>query len=203
MLGKKWGGKLIFGGGVASTAFITLLSPWLAEWNYYALVLARVLMGVFEGVTFASLYTIWAKWIPPSERSRVTTQANSGSYTGAVFSMVFFAYLAETAGWRSIFWFSGSLGLLWFAAWAWCVAETPEQDPKITTHELAYIKSSLESVSVVNRKGPSPWRGLLTSKAVWALNVALFCETWGFYTLLTLLPKYFKGLYDNQWPNFP
>ena len=63
----------------------------------------------FKGVTLSSLYAIWIKWIPPLERSRVSSFCQSGSYAGAVFSMTFYAYLQSVAGWRSIFWFSGKL----------------------------------------------------------------------------------------------
>lgn len=48
VLGKKLGGKFIFGGGIAITAFITLFSPWLAEWSVYALLVGRIIMGVVE-----------------------------------------------------------------------------------------------------------------------------------------------------------
>ncbi|XP_066250757.1 vesicular glutamate transporter 1-like [Euwallacea similis] len=198
VLGKKFGGKRVFGLGVVSTALITFVSPWLIKLHLFVLIAARILMGIFEGVTFASLYTIWAKWIPPAERSRVTTQANSGSYTGAVFAMMFFSYLAKTAGWKSIFWFSGGLGLLWYAAWIYFVAESPESDLRITKWELKYIRTSLTDTSDVLKKtkNPIPWCSFFTSKAVWALNVSLFCEAWGFYTLLTLLPKYFKDVFQ-------
>ncbi|KAH1002269.1 hypothetical protein HUJ04_008368 [Dendroctonus ponderosae] len=195
LIGNKIGGKLVFGGGIAVTALVTLISPWLAELSVYALLVARILMGVFEGVTYSSLYVLWVKWIPPSERSRSTTQAMSGSYLGAVFALMFFAYLGEIAGWRSIFWFSGSVGLLWFAAWVYATSESPQTDPKISPEERDYIEHSLRA-SQVSKAHKVQWKALFTSGAVWSLNVALFCETWGFYTLLTLLPKYFKDVFQ-------
>ncbi|KAL1517434.1 hypothetical protein ABEB36_001199 [Hypothenemus hampei] len=200
-LGKRFGGKLIFGLGIATTALITLVTPWLVQWSAYALLSARVLMGILEGVTFSSLYCMWAKWVPPQERGRLVTLANCGSYWGAVFSMMFFGWLAEIAGWRSIFWFSGGLGLVWFIIWNYIVTESPINDPKISQRELNYIETSLNSSlnSVKSEKISSiPWKNLLLSKPAWALNVGLFCETWGFNTLLTLLPKYFKDVFQFE-----
>lgn len=52
LIGNKIGGKLVFGGGIAVTALVTLISPWLAEFSVYALLVARILMGVFEVSTF-------------------------------------------------------------------------------------------------------------------------------------------------------
>ncbi len=39
---------------------------------------------------------------------------------------------------------------------------------------------------------PIPWLHLLRSPAVWAIVIAHFCNNWGFYTLLTCMPTYFK-----------
>jgi len=53
------------------------------------------------------MYVLFAKWIPESEKSRVAAQVHGSTYAGSVFVMLFFGYLAEVAGWRSLFWFSG------------------------------------------------------------------------------------------------
>ena len=39
---------------------------------------------------------------------------------------------------------------------------------------------------------PVPWLHILISPAVWAIVIAHFCNNWGFYTLLTCMPTYFK-----------
>ena len=39
---------------------------------------------------------------------------------------------------------------------------------------------------------PTPWLQILISPAVWAIIIAHFCNNWGFYTLLTCMPTYFK-----------
>ncbi|CAG9770532.1 unnamed protein product [Ceutorhynchus assimilis] len=195
VLSKKFGGKWIFGGGIASTGFLTLISPWLAEWSVYALLVCRILMGVFEGLTYSSIYSLFTKWIPTQERCRVSSQAVSGSYTGAVFALMFLAYLAKVAGWRSIFWVSGSISLIWFIFWSYFISESPETDPRISDSELRYIHEQSFTVSRSPEITPIKWKNIVCSKAAWALNVAVFCESWGFYTLLTLLPKYFKDIY--------
>ena len=38
-----------------------------------------------------------------------------------------------------------------------------------------------------------PWKSMLMSKPVWAIIVAHFAENWGFYTLLTGLPRFMTG----------
>ena len=39
---------------------------------------------------------------------------------------------------------------------------------------------------------PIPWLHILISPAVWAIIIAHFCDNWGFSTLLTCMPTYFK-----------
>lgn len=74
------------------------------------------------------------------------------------------------------------------------VANSPAQDSKISADELEYIETSMEHHPKDQMKKVAiPWKSIASCKAVWAICVANFCENWGFYTLLTQLPKYLKG----------
>jgi ACS family sodium-dependent inorganic phosphate cotransporter len=68
-LASRYGGNVIFGIGIGSTAFFTLLTPLLAMRSIYALVAVRIIEGVFEGMTFPCCYHIWSKWAPPLGKS--------------------------------------------------------------------------------------------------------------------------------------
>lgn len=48
VLALKYGGATIFGAGVALTALLTVLSPFLLRLNFYAFILGRLLEGIFE-----------------------------------------------------------------------------------------------------------------------------------------------------------
>lgn len=47
-LATKFGGKTIFGSGVAVTAALTVITPWLAYSSVYLLLAVRVIEGIFE-----------------------------------------------------------------------------------------------------------------------------------------------------------
>ena len=68
----------IFLYGVTSTAILTILTPPLVHFNTSLLVVARVLAGLCEGVTYPSIHAIWSRWAPPMEQSRITAFAFSG-----------------------------------------------------------------------------------------------------------------------------
>ncbi|KAF2887772.1 hypothetical protein ILUMI_18401, partial [Ignelater luminosus] len=192
-LATRFGGKRVFGIGIAITAALTLITPYAAKTNFYFLLVVRIVEGIFEGVTYPSIHAVWARWAPPLERSRLATAAFSGSYVGTVISMPVCAYLSKALGWESIFYVFGVIGLIWFVCWTWIVADAPSQDPHISKAELKYIKESLGDQDH-NGRVKHPWRSMLTSAPVWAVVVAHVSENWGFYTLLTQLPKFMKDI---------
>uniref|UniRef100_A0AAG5DCW8 Sialin n=1 Tax=Anopheles atroparvus TaxID=41427 RepID=A0AAG5DCW8_ANOAO len=187
------GGNYVFGVGVGATAALTLLTPLAAHGGFGWLIAIRALEGFFEGVTFPCMHAIWANWAPPSERSRMTTIAFSGVFTGTVASMLLSGVLADTLGWEWVFYILGAIGCVWFVAWMLIVKKSPETDPYITTKEKEFILATQKRASSATaQKVHHPWKAIVTSKAVWALIVASFAENWGFYTLLTQLPTFLK-----------
>nr|CAI5818542.1 unnamed protein product [Callosobruchus analis] len=71
------------------------------------------------------------------------------------------------------------------------VKDSPQEDPRITDSELRYITESLKDVET-NKPAKIPWKSFVTSMPVWAITASHFSENWGFYTMLTQLPKYMK-----------
>ncbi|XP_050307650.1 sialin-like isoform X2 [Anthonomus grandis grandis] len=194
-LSKKYGGKLLFGGCLLGSAIVSLLGPWLARWSFYAFLVGRVCVGLLEGLAHSSNYYLWSHWIPPVERTKITSLSLSGNYVGNVFSMVFFGFLVQRTGWKSSFWCSGFLSIIWFLFFWWLVSETPATHPSISKTELNYIQTSINRPENAKINGPVPWKLMLTSMSIWAYMMVSFCETWGYFTLMTLLPKYFKDVF--------
>ncbi|KAK9870670.1 hypothetical protein WA026_008230 [Henosepilachna vigintioctopunctata] len=188
----KVGGKNLFGIGVGGTAFMTVITPFVANISVYLLIAVRILEGICEGFTYPSIHAIWSQWAPPYERSRLATLAFGGAYVGTVVAMPTCALLADKLGWSYIFYVYGGIGLLWYLLWQLIVSTKPSEDPRISTAELNYITKSLGTV--VAKEVKHPWKSIFSSTAVWAIVVAHTTENWGFYTLLTQLPKYMKDI---------
>lgn len=213
-LAMKVGGHKVFGAGIAVTALLTLITPFLAHTHVNLLLAVRIVEGLFEvcckmtrrgsvtqfsfqGVTYPCIHAVWARWAPPLERSRLATIAFSGSYVGTVVSMPVCGLLAANVSWESIFYIFGTLGLIWYAVWVYVVKGSPAEDPHITKAELAYIKKSLGHLVDGNKNIKHPWKSILTSMPVWAIVASHFSENWGFYTLLTQLPKFMNGKWSS------
>ncbi|XP_064383500.1 sialin-like [Halichondria panicea] len=197
LLATKYGGRWVFGIGIVMTALLTLLTPLAAQTSVYLLIALRVLEGFFEGVTFPAMHSIWAKWAPPAERSRLSTISYAGPHIGNVISFPLSAVLCEygfDGGWPSVFYVFGAVGILWFFLWFLVGFSSPASHPRISTAERDFIESSIDAnqTTTAQEKMDVPWLKIFTSPAVWAITVAHFCNNWGFYTLLTCIPTYFK-----------
>lgn len=203
-LSARIGGHILFGFGIAVTAFLTLFTPMLARISVYWFIAIRIIEGVFEGVSYPSMHDVWSNWAPPLERSRLTTFAYSGSYFGAVVAMTVSGVLASNVGWPSVFYFFGGIGVAWYIVWLLLVRRRPQDDKYIDKRELSYIEDSLGASEEKLKSVTHPWKKIFTSLPMCAIVVANFSETWGFYTLLTELPTFMKDVlkFDIQKAGF-
>uniref|UniRef100_A0A672HXB2 Sialin n=1 Tax=Salarias fasciatus TaxID=181472 RepID=A0A672HXB2_SALFA len=188
-VGPKW----LLGFGILGTVIFSLLTPIAADLGAGYLIAIRVLEGIGEGVTFPALYTMWAAWAPPLERSRLLTISYIGAQLGTVVCLPLSGEICFYLGWPYVFYIFGAVGLLWFVLWGLFVFDTPNTHPRISERERIYITSSLK-----NELSPSvdhiPWCSIVSSVPLWAIVVAHFSYNWTFYTLLTLLPTYMKDI---------
>ncbi|XP_055627263.1 vesicular glutamate transporter 2-like [Toxorhynchites rutilus septentrionalis] len=191
-ISNRFGANNVFGVGVGTTAILTLLTPTAAYAGIGWLFAVRVLEGMFQGVSFPCMHVLWSRWAPPSERSRMVMFSFAGVFAGTIIAMPMSGVLAETLSWESIFYVFGTVGCVWYIGWWLIVKRSPEEDTLISFKEKEFILQSLGRVEGEQENIRHPWRAIFTSKAVFALIVANFCENWGFYTLLTQLPTFLK-----------
>jgi len=145
------------------------------------------------------MHSMIAKWFPPYERSTVAGVVYSGNMIGTVLSMPLAAILSDSdifGGWPSVFYFFGLAGIVWSILWVWLIYETPQSHPTISQHELRLILTS-QKHSATAKKPDIPWRSILTSVPLWALATTHFGQNWGFYTMLTQMPRYFKNVVSH------
>lgn len=139
--------------------------------------LARSALGFGEaGVFPASLKTV-AEWFPQKERALATGIFNAGTNFGAILTPLFVPWVTIHLGWRWAFLITGALGFFWLLVWL-AVYRKPEEHPRCSAAELAYIRSDREEAS-----GKVPWLGLLRYRQTWAYVVGKFLidPVWWFY----------------------
>jgi len=187
-LADRLGGKLVLGAGVLIWSLFTVLTPPAAFLGLAVLILARIGMGMGEAVTFPSIYSLYGRWLPLSERSRAVGLTNSGIPFGTVFALIMTPYIVEALGWEWAFYLFGAVGVLWYLAWQRLATSRPEGHPTISAAELAHIQGGRGDG---DSDAPTPpWYGFLKHRAVWAIIVAHFCNNWSLYVLLSWLPTF-------------
>ncbi|KAJ8681205.1 hypothetical protein QAD02_016992 [Eretmocerus hayati] len=196
MMAEKFGGKYTLGFGILFTAVFTLLTPNAVEWGgAWALIVLRVLMGLGEGTTYPAVNVMLAQWTPPEERSKIGSFVYAGAPLGTVYAMTVSGLILQhsSIGWPAVFYFFGSVNVLWFLVWVVLCYNNPREHPFISEHEVKYLNERL-SDHTHQKPPPVPWRHILTSKPLWALIIALIGHNWAFLTIVSDLPKYMSSV---------
>jgi ACS family hexuronate transporter-like MFS transporter len=139
--------------------------------------IARAALGLGESGAFpASIKTV-AEWFPRKERALATGIFNAGSNVGAIVTPVLVPWITIRFGWRWAFLITGVVGFLWFFLWM-AVYRKPEEHPRCSAEELAYIRSDGEKPAA-----RVPWARLLAYRQTWAFAIAKFLTDpiWWFY----------------------
>ena len=187
VLAGRFGGKHVLAGGVILWSLFTALTPPAAYLGFGVLIAARILMGMGEGVTFPSIYALFARWVPAHRRSRAAGLVFSAIPLGVVCAQLATPVLVTSFGWPWAFYGFAVLGPLWWLAWQPLTASSPEEHPHVGEAELREIAGEVAAQPA----GPAPSnRALLGSTAVWAIVIGHFCNNWSGYVLLSWAPFY-------------
>lgn len=191
-LADRYGGRKVFGMCILLSSIMTLLHPVLSRVSGYLTLVLRILTGFVSGPFFPSMHSLWGRWAPPIERSKLMAICYAGPYMGNIITLTLSGYLCANGfdnGWGSIFYIIGIVGILFSLLWLYIVRETPNTHPRITQAEKDFLRDAITCKAKVTH---IPWKSIFTSGAVWAIIVGHFCYNWSNYTLLTVLPLFMK-----------
>jgi len=192
ILAASRGAKIVLGVGVFVWSLFTFLTP-IASVSLPILIVCRVLMGLGEGVNFPSIHDFCGSWIPEKERSFAVAFISSGNYVGTFLTLVLSPYISKYFGWEYIFYISGAAGFVWLGVFYFKVSSSPSLHPKIHIEEKAFIIASLGERENISFR-TVPWKKLLKCMPFYAITVAHFCHNYGWFILISWLPKYYKHL---------
>jgi len=195
-LSDRFGGKWVLGLGVLFWSLFTLLTPASAALGISILLACRFLMGVAEAVTWPSIYSLYSRWVHPNRRASAVGLMNSGIAGGSVVALICTPWLISVWSWQGAFYLYGLLGILWFAVWAPLARSRPAGNTEWGTADATLVASEGGSAGD-HIKAPSQLiyprltvRGMLRSRAVWAIAVAHICINWSLYLVLSWFPTF-------------
>ena len=195
-LSDRFGGKWVLGLGVLFWSLFTLLTPASAALGITVLLACRFLMGVAEAVTWPSIYSLYSRWVHPDRRASAVGLMNSGISGGSVIALICTPWLISVWSWQGAFYLYGLLGILWFAVWAplarsrpadktdW---DSPDAAPTALEAGPATYQNDVSAQTVYPRLTV---RGMLRSRAVWAIAIAHICINWSLYLVLSWFPTF-------------
>ena len=157
-----------------------------AAQGFRSLVVIRFLFGAGEAGAFPNVARSLSRWFPVRERGRAQGIALLGSRVGGMLSVPLALLVIEAWGWRASFVIFGAVGLIWAAAWQAWYRDRPEDHPRMTAPELAWIQQD----GPPPEASPVPWRVLFTTRNLYALAVMYFAFGYGLYFYFTWLPTY-------------
>ncbi|AIE83948.1 MFS transporter [Fimbriimonas ginsengisoli] len=144
----------------------------------------RFLLGVGESGMFPSAVKTMTEWFPVKERSLATGLFNAGSNMGAMLAPLIGVAIAAKFGWRTCFFVTGGVGIVWIFFWN-KLYRSPEEHPKVSESELAYIRQDREPP-----EEPVSFAQLFAMRPVYGLGIAKALSDAPWWLYLTWVPKF-------------
>lgn len=159
--------------------------------GFYFLLIVRFLFGAGEAGAFPTVSVAIARWFPAFERGRIQSVVWMGSRMGGALAPVTSIWLAESYGWRGVFYIFGCLGLVWAIGWWFWFKDEPRDMKGISNEEVKYIEEN-RSVKKVSHS-LLPWGTVLRNPNLWALMGMYHCLLYGAYFYMSWMPKYLQN----------
>jgi MFS transporter, ACS family, aldohexuronate transporter len=152
-------------------------------------IVARFALGLGEAGNFPGAIKVVAEWFPKRERALATGIFNSGTNVGALVTPLIVPWITLAWGWYWAFVATGALGFLWLAWW-WVAYRVPDEHPRLTSAEMAYIRSDPPEPAV-----RVPWRTLFRHREAWAYGLGKFLTDPVWWLYLFWIPDFLNRNY--------
>ena len=199
-LAYRYGPRLVLAGGVlwwgVFTALTTVAGAGLAH-ALAILFLVRFSLGAGEAVIYPASNQFVARWIPVPERGRANGWIFAGVGAGAGLSIPLLNWINNHHGWRASFWFSAVVGVLIGFGWYLVARDVPEEHPRISREELAYIQATRSARGPQKTDVPVSWGAAIWNRNVIALTLSYFTfgyVAWIFFSWFFIYMATVRGL---------
>jgi sugar phosphate permease len=172
--------------------------------TFAIMLIARLILGIGEGMHWPMQSSFVKNWFPPSERGKANGAWLVGLMGGPAIAMPFFTWIISSWGWRPSFFVLVAFGfiplfLLWFF-----VKDHPHQHKGVNKAEREYIESALkaEAEQESNMKTETLGERLASfcfNYRFWLLTVNYFCIASIWWGTMAWLPSYLKASRGFSW----
>ncbi len=151
----------------------------------------RFALGLTEPGSFPAATRAIREWFPAEQRALGVGIFNAGSSLGAAVASPVAAFLALTYGWRSAFFFTGAMGLLWLLFW-WLLYQPPQRHRWLGTKEADELRVAGVMAEAPAAKARVDWWGVLRSRPGLTLVLVRFLSDPVIYFVIVWFPSYLQ-----------
>ena len=205
-LGDRFGARKVMFAAIIFWALSCLWGGLVS--TFTGMIVARLLLGVGEGMHWPMQMKFVKNWFPPQERARANSTWLIGLSLGTAIAMPFFVWIVASWGWRMTFFVLVVIGmipllLIWFFT-----ADTPGECKRVNRWEREYIEAGLQREAEAQAKvmrslsGTTKWenwKGFLLNTDYWLCVVFYFFSTAVWFGLMTWIPSYLKEAVGFSW----
>ncbi|MEA4936024.1 MAG: MFS transporter [Paludibacter sp.] len=142
-------------------------------------IVARFGLGIGESGNFPAAIKTVAEWFPKKDRAFATGIFDASTSVGAILAPFIVGAIVTIDGknWQIPFLFTGFLSAVWVIMWL-RTYKKPENHPKLSLQELAYINSDSEEET----EEKISWSKLFPKRETWAFAITTVTDAvWWFY----------------------
>jgi sugar phosphate permease len=153
----------------------------------------RFAFGLGEAGAFPTASRAMQLWFPKSERGLVQGVTHCFSRLAIAVTPLIAVVIMNAWGWRSIFYVFALLGIVWSLVFLVFYRNRPEDEPRVNTQELAYIRGTSPSAPAgpaTQLRSEVPWRAIFSSPNMWFIALAYGCFFYGSYFYVSWFPTY-------------
>jgi ACS family D-galactonate transporter-like MFS transporter len=163
--------------------------------GFVALIILRLLVGVFEAPAYPINNRVATTWFPERERGGVIGFYTSGQFIGLALLTPVLTWLQTAFSWHWVFIATGGAGVVWGVVW-WGVYREPKAMRMANEAEVRHIRDGgglvdLEDAPVERRRfSARDFAAVLTNRKLWGIYIGQFCLTSTLWFFLTWFPTY-------------
>ncbi|MGQ1909123.1 MFS transporter [Marinifilum sp. RC60d5] len=154
---------------------------------------ARFGLGIGEAGNFPAAVKTVAEWFPKKDRAFATGIFNAGSNVGAVLAPAIIPLVVASNGdnWQFAFLVTGFFSAIWVFLW-FRTYKKPEEHPKVTKGELAYILQDNNTETTEKEIEKLPWSRVLPLRQTWAFAIGKITDAVWFFFM------FWSGIFFKQ-----
>ncbi|MBD1381006.1 MFS transporter [Metabacillus arenae] len=209
ILVDKLGPKLVWILAACGWSIFVALTPFAGQISIeifggsalFGLAVVRIMFGLAEAPFGTAGIRSMANWTAPRERAFANSIGVVGVPIGALLTAPVAVGLLSIASYKMMFVILGAIGIVWAIIWSKVFTNRPEDNKKVTSLELAAIRSReglLENEITIDEseKEHIPWYTFFKNPTLIFNALGWFCGTYIAFVILTWTPKYLMDTFN-------